>query len=1276
MISVSDRWSKFFHFINVISVIYLIFGFETFGLPFNAARDMQLLGQGQRPDLLVFFDYLSMAALFLEVASGCIAFGVWGSDTAYLINSGYHVLDFVLCVTEIGEAIVFYFTMLGVTLRPLRILRLFRLIRGIEKLRPIGIMTASVKEGAAQLMIVMLILLLFVATFSIFGMAVAQKSFRRRCILIDQPLISCSSDFSTNWGDTCHLNAKGGGVSNSAGPMSERLVVGGGYPFYKPCKFFLLPLDGGEAEYDARYRGLYAKDPFGRYHNCANEQYRECLLINTIDECDAKETQMCEEYENLQGGFLHFDHIGGAILAIFQTSLPDSMYDVLHTMLETEPAAVPIIWPLFILISILNTFLIVGLSVAVITDTFKRTDIKYNPPDATLEEEEKEEEEEGHAKSSNALSLKKIKSTNPDFMASLDEERPSDNLRHTLRIRLHKVLEKGSAFLRHVASIVIIIQAVSLFNDTWTSSDELLVSSRALYTACHAAFLADMIVALIHFGAVGRFLQSPVHVSELIFNISGTLGLLLGPDYLKAARVCRFISALRIYRLMIYFPTLSHLLISTVASTNYIFNLVIFIFVCAAATGTLGMYILGVIMDDVTRSNYKDLPTAFLTCFQLLTGDNWTSVMWAAMIAKDGSEYNGIGAIMFCVIFVLGYFIFCEILCKNLFVSVIIKNFEVTATLEDIESPGYMINFRNYLKASWKKHYKALPLFRSGLRVLDVNTGHASGLGGPTVSSPTLQHEDADMTNFQSRYTLSKIGAAVDDVATLAGLRVTSGLRIAAFRRLVARSIELKNYKKAYEPPAERVLFFLGPKNRVRMFFVSVGDHPAFGGLILICILVSCFFLFLSPASEDDPWFNLDLLPKSAMDAMNTVFTLIFTVEFVVRVLSQGLLLTDQAYLKSGWNIMDTVVLVFAWMDETDVIANAALGKVFRLARALRPLRLMKRNEGMRVIIDALIGTMGPVLYVVAFSLINFGVFALVGTGLFGGMMFACSAPGAEYPGGKAECSGTHVDDGGPNFLGSHRPGIMVPRAWTTPFWSFDSFASSVLTLFRLSTVKYVSVLEQAMDITEFDKSPQANASWGYAVFFVVFMLVGALFVMNIFVGFIVDGFNLNKGSDTADEAYGHFWRQIESRKPQRLYFSYLIPQFVSTIHIKKFIEHSHFGVFSSACVFINVGFMLADHADADESFTRIVELQNLVFFIELWVELLLICMAYGPGGLVNDVWKRFDVIVCLGTSAGYLFNNESIVQFVKAFRLMRVVRLMIRVKKIRIILETLIKCI
>lgn len=64
-----------------------------------------------------------------------------------------------------------------------------------------------------------------------------------------------------------------------------------------------------------------------------------------------------------------------------------------------------------------------------------------------------------------------------------------------------------------------------------------------------------------------------------------------------------------------------------------------------------------------------------------------------------------------------------------------------------------------------------------------------------------------------------------------------------------------------------------------------------------------------------------------------------------------------------------------------------------------------------------------------------------------------------------------------------------------------------------MSTVKYVAVQAAARDITDFDQSPLHNNSSYLALFIIVYMIVGDLFIMNLFVGFIVDGFNLQKGS-------------------------------------------------------------------------------------------------------------------------------------------------------------------
>ena len=238
---------------------------------------------------------------------------------------------------------------------------------------------------------------------------------------------------------------------------------------------------------------------------------------------------------------------------------------------------------------------------------------------------------------------------------------------------------------------------------------------------------------------------------------------------------------------------------------------------------------------------------------------------------------------------------------------------------------------------------------------------------------------------------------------------LVSKQRTAVWEEVVSNAVYKKERKSAnlYQ---ERSLFLFYGKSKFRINCIWMMEHPMFQLLIISTIIVNCFVMFATPAYsdlvDDDP-----IVPEWISTIIDYVSTLIFTFEFIVSVVSLGLIGTKHAYWKSGWNVMDTFVLGFSWFDIVAFLAgmdsnNLAAAKVFRLFRALRPLRLMKRNEGMRVVIDALMATTAPVIYVIVYSIICFIVFGLVGMGLMGGKMFYCTMPGAEYPEGKAMCSG------------------------------------------------------------------------------------------------------------------------------------------------------------------------------------------------------------------------------------------------------------------------------
>jgi len=141
------------------------------------------------------------------------------------------------------------------------------------------------------------------------------------------PTFDCASSFENNWSNTCggsDLNQAG--ISSSQGdrnsvPHEDRLAIRGGYPFYIPCKIFPV-LDGDVAAYNERYEGKYHRDDRGRYHNCQSREFQACVEDGGDNEhCGGIINQVCEDVGNAYGGYFHFDHVGGAMMCIFQVRM-------------------------------------------------------------------------------------------------------------------------------------------------------------------------------------------------------------------------------------------------------------------------------------------------------------------------------------------------------------------------------------------------------------------------------------------------------------------------------------------------------------------------------------------------------------------------------------------------------------------------------------------------------------------------------------------------------------------------------------------------------------------------------------------------------------------------------------------------------------------------------------------------------------------------------------------------------------------------------------------
>ena len=172
--------------------------------------------------------------------------------------------------------------------------------------------------------------------------------------------------------------------------------------------------------------------------------------------------------------------------------------------------------------------------------------------------------------------------------------------------------------------------------------------------------------------------------------------------------------------------------------------------------------------------------------------------------------------------------------------------------------------------------------------------------------------------------------------------------------------------------------------------------------------------------------------------------------------------------------------------------------------RALRPLRLMSRNKGMKTIVYALLGSTKPITYAIMFLFVVTTVFGVLGVALFRDTFQYC-VDGDWVDGtkgeGKLECHGEY-------FVDSFEDGgFPRPRSWLNTPWNFDTFGSAVITLSRVFTLKWTNVWYTAQDRTSPGVQPVENNNVAVAsAFLISFIFMGSFLSLNLFVSFIVDG--------------------------------------------------------------------------------------------------------------------------------------------------------------------------
>ena len=471
---------------------------------------------------------------------------------------------------------------------------------------------------------------------------------------------------------------------------------------------------------------------------------------------------------------------------------------------------------------------------------------------------------------------------------------------------------------------------------------------------------------------------------------------------------------------------------------------------------------------------------------------------------------------------------------------------------------------------------------------------------------------------------------------------------------------------------------FIPPGNRVRVLMRAVVEHIIFEGGVLLVVLLSSVSLALeNPIAPPDT-----ALPR-ALEVIDVVVVALFTAESLLKIFAYGFVSHEGAYLRrDAWNRLDFFIVVCGIatvvLKEADLSGGAvAVIEIVRTMRTLRPLRLVSKSLGMRLVLQSLLGAIPSLSHVMVISVLILTVFGILGVQLFGGMFNACTEVrwgDNSHITTQAACEATlcaactEID----GDMGNATPHLR----WESHPSNFNNLGSAIITLFTIATLEgWVEAMHLGMDsVGQHETLRMDHRPW-LSLYFVVFVVVGSFFLVNLFTGVLVDKYEKERRSAAQAFSTNLTDKQQEYKLMQDLVVSSLRPlskPLITSHRLQAVVLHPNFDRIVMTFIVLNTVVMALEHSGQSSEWDTALMCANLLFIAIFLVEVTLKTLLLSRAHL--DHWHKFDCAVLLVSIAGLIFallGTDG--PALSVFRVLRVARLL-RAVRIASGLRTLVR--
>ncbi|NXM19873.1 CAC1G protein, partial [Ploceus nigricollis] len=479
-------------------------------------------------------------------------------------------------------------------------------------------------------------------------------------------------------------------------------------------------------------------------------------------------------------------------------------------------------------------------------------------------------------------------------------------------------------------------------------------------------------------------------------------------------------------------------------------------------------------------------------------------------------------------------------------------------------------------------------------------------------------------------------------------------------------------------------IYIFAPHSRFRLMCNKIITHKMFDHVVLVIIFLNCITIAM-----ERPKIEPHSAERIFLTLSNYIFTVIFLTEMTVKVVALGLCFGEKAYLKSSWNVLDGVLVLISVIDIlVSMVSDSGtkiLGmlRVLRLLRTLRPLRVISRAQGLKLVVETLMSSLKPIGNIVVICCAFFIIFGILGVQLFKGKFFVCQGEDTRNITNKSDCT-------------------EASYKWVRHKYNFDNLGQALMSLFVLASKDgWVDIMYDGLDAVGVDQQPVMNYNPWMLLYFISFLLIVAFFVLNMFVGVVVENFHKCRQHQEEEEAKRREEKRLRRLEKKRRKKSLDLPltllpaaeaqckpYYSDYSHFRLLIHQmctSHYlDLFITGVIGLNVITMAMEHYQQPKVLDEALKICNYIFTVIFVMESVFKLIAFGFRRFFQDRWNQLDLAIVLLSIMGITLEeievnaslpiNPTIIRIMRVLRIARVLKLLKMAVGMRALLDTVMQ--